>query len=217
MRGSILLLLCVVLCCQMCGNPIRNSEARDDVNDKDRSLIERVFISDRLQDSLMNFLRLVDTSDYYVISKSPGQFDRRKKSVHSYNVVTLCCFTNNSDTIINFYGGIDGFIGFPASHKMHKIYIKDIAVGAKRINNTMIAVNSYGSIVVDFVFDSLFLSGLDLEQYDSIVSRSPDYNGNVIPFYKEYVYNGENLELVFSNEKKIEYLDTVKNLQEVFQ
>mgnify|MGYP006919092223 FL=1 len=81
----------------------------------------------------------------------------------------------------------------------------------------MIAVNSYGSIVVDFVFDSLFLSGLDLEQYDSIVSRSPDYNGNVIPFYKEYVYNGENLELVFSNEKKIEYLDTVKNLQEVFQ
>lgn len=72
MREPILLLLLVVLCCQMCGNPIRNSEARDDANDKDSSSIERVFISDRLQDSLMNFLRLVDTSDYYVISKSPG-------------------------------------------------------------------------------------------------------------------------------------------------
>lgn len=54
----------------MCGNPIRNSEARDDANDKDSSSIERVFISDRLQDSLMNFLRLVDTSDYYVISNN---------------------------------------------------------------------------------------------------------------------------------------------------
>ena len=79
MRESIFLLLFVVLCCKMCGNPIRNSEARDDVNDKGSSLIERVFISDRLQDSLMNFLRLVDSSDYYVISKSPGKFDRRKK------------------------------------------------------------------------------------------------------------------------------------------
>lgn len=216
MRRSILLLLFVVLCCKMCVNPIRNSEASHEVNGKDSSLIERVFISDRLQDSLMNFLRLIDTSDYYVISKSPGKFDHRKKSDHSYNVVTLCCFTNNSDTIINFYGGIDGFIGFPASHKMHKIFIKNVAVGATCVNNTMIVVNSYGSIVVDSVFDSLFLSGLDLEQYDSIVTRSPGYNGNVIPFFKEYVYNGKNLELVFSNEKKVEYLDTVKNLQEVF-
>lgn len=70
MREPILLLLLVVLCCQMCGNPIRNSEARDDANDKDSSSIERVFISDRLQDSLMNFLRLVDTSDYYVVSNN---------------------------------------------------------------------------------------------------------------------------------------------------
>lgn len=216
MREPILLLLLVVLCCQMCGNPIRNSEARDDANDKDSSSIERVFISDRLQDSLMNFLRLVGTSDYYVVSKSPGKYCRYTKSDHSYNVVTLCCFTNDNDTIINFYGGIDGFIGFPASHKIHKIFIKDIAVGAKRVNNMMVAVNSYGSIVVDSVFDSLFLSGLSLEQYDSIIVRSPDYNGNVLPFFKEYVYNGENLELVFSNEKKVEYLDTVKNLQEVF-
>ena len=108
MRESLLLLLWVVLCCQMCGNPIRNSEARDDANDKDSSSIERVFISDRLQDSLMNFLRLVDTSDYYVISKSPGKYCRYTKSDHSYNVVTLCCFTNDNDTIINFYGGIDG-------------------------------------------------------------------------------------------------------------
>lgn len=79
MQRSILLLLLVVLCCQMCGNPARYSGASYDVNGKDSSLIEMVFISDRLQDSLMNFLRLVDSSDYYVISKSPGKFDCRKK------------------------------------------------------------------------------------------------------------------------------------------
>ena len=76
MREPILLLLLVVLCCQMCGNPIRNSEARDDANDKDSSSIERVFKSAMLQDSLMNFLRLVDTSDYYVISNSPVKYLR---------------------------------------------------------------------------------------------------------------------------------------------
>lgn len=63
----------------MCGNPARHSGASYDVNGKGSSLIERVFISDRLQDSLMNFLRLEDTFDYYVISKSPGKFDCRKK------------------------------------------------------------------------------------------------------------------------------------------
>ncbi len=217
MRESILSLLLVVLSCRMCCNPVHNSETSYDVNDKDSSLIERVFIADRLQDSLVNFLRLVDTSDYYVISKSPGKFCSCPKSNHSYNVVTLCCFTNGSDTIINFYGGIDGFIGFPASHKVRKVFIKNLAVGAKRVNNTMVAVNSYGSISIDSIFDSLFLSRLDLGQYDSMVARAVDYNGNVIPFFKEYVYNGKYLELVFSNEKKVEYLDTVKNLQEVFQ
>ena len=59
------MLLLVVLCCQMCGNPIRNSEARDDANDKDSSSIERVFIPDRLQDSLESFFELVDTSDFF--------------------------------------------------------------------------------------------------------------------------------------------------------
>lgn len=213
---KLIIILTAILYAQMCCNPARRTVAEQETDGKDSSSVERVFISDRLQDSLENFLKLVDTTDYCIISKAPGKYIRHIESDHFYKVVTLCCFTNDNDTIINFYGGIDGFIGFPASHKIHKIFIKDIAVGAKRVNNMMVAVNSYGSIVVDSVFDSLFLSGLSLEQYDSIIVRSPDYNGNVLPFFKEYVYNGENLELVFSNEKKVEYLDTVKNLQEVF-
>ena len=52
----------------MCGNPIRNSEARDDANDKDSSSIERVFISDRLQDSLESFYELIDTSDFFILA-----------------------------------------------------------------------------------------------------------------------------------------------------
>ncbi len=215
---SIFVAIAMICCLQMCGNPARHSGADRIIDIRDSCpKLERIFKSDRLQDSLMNFLRLIDTSDYFILSQSPGKFCRCTKPDHSYNVITLCCFTNNCDTIINFYGGIDGFIGFPASHKLRKIFIKSVAVGAKRVNNTMIAVNSYGSIVVDSVFDSLFLSRLDLEEYSSMVERSPGYIGNVIPFFKEYTFNGENIELVFSNEKKVEYLDTVKNLQEVFQ
>lgn len=200
----------------MCGNPARGTGAELETDGKDSSSVERMFISDRLQDSLENFLKLVDTTDYYIISKAPGKYERHIKDHHSYNVVTLCCFTNDSDTIVNFYGGIDGFIGFPASIKMRKVFIEHIAAGAKSVNNTIIAVNSYGNIAVDSVFDSLFLSSLDLELYWSTAVRSPDYGGNVFPFFKEYIYNGGNLELVFTNEKKVEYLDTVKNIQEVF-
>ena len=211
-------ILPVILCVQMCGNPARRTVAEQETDGKDSSFIERVFISDRLQDSLENFLKLVDTTDYYIISKAPGKYNRHIKDHSSYNVVTLCCLTNDSDTIVNFYGGIDGFIGFPASIKMRKVFIEQhIAAGAKSVNNTIIAVNSYGNIAVDSVFDSLFLSSLDLELYWSTGVRSVDYCGNVFPFFKEYIYNGDNLELVFTNEKKVEYLDTVKNIKEVFR
>ena len=205
---KLIIILTAILCVQMCGNPARRTGAELETDGKDSSSIERVFISDRLQDSLENFLKLVDTTDYYIISKVPGKYERHIK--------TLCCFTNDSDTIVNFYGGIDGFIGFPASIKMRKVFIEHIAAGAKSVNNTIIAVNSYGNIAVGSVFDSLFLSSLDLELYWSTAVRSPDYSGNVFPFFKEYIYNGDNLELVFTNEKKVEYLDTVKNIQEVF-
>jgi len=176
-----------------------------------------VFISDRLQDSLENFLKLVDTTDYYISSKSPGKYCRHIMPDYYHYSVTLCCFTNDSDTTVNFYGAIDGFVGFPASIKMRKVFIEDIAAGAKSVNNTIIAVNSYGNIAVGSVFDSLFLSSLDLELYWSTSVRSPVYCGNVFPFFKEYIYNGDNLELVFTNEKKVEYLDTVKNIKEVFR
>ena len=210
-------ILSVLLCVQLCGNPTRRTVAEQETDGKDSSSVERVFISDRLQDSLENFLKLVDTTDYCIISKAPGKYIRHIESDHFYKVVTLCCFTNDSDTTVNFYGAIDGFVGFPASIKMRKVFIEFIAAGAKSVNNTIIAVNSYGNIAVDSVFDSLFLSSLDLELYWSTSVRSPVYCGNVFPFFKEYIYNGDNLELVFTNEKKVEYLDTVKNIKEVFR
>ena len=212
-----IIILTVILCVQMCGNPARRTVAEQETDGKDSSFIERVFISDRLQDSLENFLKLVDTTDYYITSKSPGKYCRHIMPDYYHYSVTLCCFTNNGDTIINFYGGIDNFIGYPASLKMRKVFRKKIAVGAKRVNNTMIAVNSYGNIAVDSVFDSLFLRGLDLEVYGSMIEKSSDFGVNVLPFFKEYLYNGDNLELVFTNEKKVEYLDTVKNIKEVFR
>ena len=217
MKESIYLLLLVVVSCQMCCNPTRRTETEQETDGKDSSSVERVFISARLQDSLENFLKLVDTTDYCIISKAPGKYIRHIESDHFYKVVTLCCFTNDSDTTVNFYGAIDGFVGFPASIKMRKVFIEFIAAGAKSVNNTIIAVNSYGNIAVDSVFDSLFLSSLDLELYWSTSLRSPVYCGNVFPFFKEYIYNGDNLELVFTNEKKVEYLDTVKNIKEVFR
>ena len=214
---KLIIILTAILYAQMCCNPARRTVAEQETDRKDSPSVERVFISDRLQDSLENFLKLVDTTDYCIISKAPGKYIRHIESDHFYKVVTLCCFTNDSDTTVNFYGAIDGFVGFPASIKMRKVFIEDIAAGAKSVNNTIIAVNSYGNIAVDSVFDSLFLSSLDLELYWSTSVRSPVYCGNVFPFFKEYFYNGDNLELVFTNEKKVEYLDTVKNIKEVFR
>ena len=214
---KLIIILTVILCVQMCGNPVRRTRMEQETDGKGSSFIERVFISDRLQDSLENFLKLVDTTDYYISSKSPGKYCRHIMPDYYHYSVTLCCFTNNGDTIINFYGGIDNFIGYPASLKMHKVFRKKIAVGAKRVNNTMIAVNSYGNIAVDSVFDSLFLRGLDLEVYGSMIEKSSDFGVNVLSFFKEYIYNGKKLELVFTNEKKLECVDTVKNIQEVFR
>lgn len=48
----------------------------------------------------------------------------------------------------------------------------------------MIAVNSYGNIAVDSVFDSLFLRGLDLEVYGSMIEKSSDFGVNVLSFLK---------------------------------
>lgn len=121
---KLIIILTVILCVQMCGNPVRRTGMEQETDGKGSSFIERVFISDRLQDSLENFLKLVDTTDYYISSESPGKYCRHIMPDYYHYSVTLCCFTNNGDTIINFYGGIDNFIGYPASLKMHKVFRK---------------------------------------------------------------------------------------------
>jgi hypothetical protein len=104
MRESILSLLLVVLSCRMCCNPVHNSEKGYDVNDKDSSLIERVFIADRLQDSLETFFELVDTSDFYILALPRKNYSRVQDSNHSKDIITISFIVNNNDTIISFAG-----------------------------------------------------------------------------------------------------------------
>lgn len=60
---KIVFFLSIVLCGQMCGNHIRNSRVGKIVDDKDSPSMEKVFISDRLQDSLEYLISNIDASD----------------------------------------------------------------------------------------------------------------------------------------------------------
>lgn len=55
----------------MCGNPARGTGAELETDGKDSSSVERMFISDRLQDSLENFLKLVDTTIIILFLRPP--------------------------------------------------------------------------------------------------------------------------------------------------
>lgn len=60
---KLIIILTAILYAQMCCNPARRTVAEQETDRKDSPSVERMFISDRLQDSLENFLKLVDTSD----------------------------------------------------------------------------------------------------------------------------------------------------------
>lgn len=210
MREPILLLLLVVLCCQICGNPIRNSEARDDANDKDSSSIERVFISDRLQDSLESFFELVDTSDFFILALPGKKYHRVQDSIHSRDIITVSFIVNDNDTIINFSGRHG--IAPPTSIGMGKIFFNDkVDIGAKYVNKTLVAVNSHGHIPLDRFLDSQFIDSLDYKLYIDRYCSYMDVAGGIIPYLRIYVINGDSLRVEFTNDKNIECLDTVIN------
>ena len=79
---KLIIILTAILYAQMCCNPARRTVAEQETDRKDSPSVERVFISDRLQDSLENFLKLVDTTDYCIISKAPGKYIRHIESDH---------------------------------------------------------------------------------------------------------------------------------------
>ena len=210
MREPILLLLLVVLCCQMCGNPIRNSEARDDANDKDSSSIERVFISDRLQDSLESFYELIDTSDFFILALPGKKYHRVQDSIHSRDIITVSFIVNDNDTIINFSGRHG--VAPPMSIGMGKIFFNDKEdIGAKYVNKTLVAVNSHGHIPLDRFLDSQFIDSLDYKLYIDRYCSYMDVAGGIIPYLRIYVINGDSLRVEFTNDKNIECLDTVIN------
>ena len=210
MREPILLLLLVVLCCQMCGNPIRNSEARDDANDKDSSSIERVFISDRLQDSLESFYELIDTSDFFILALPGKKYHRVQDSIHSRDIITVSFIVNDNDTIINFSGRHG--IAPPISIGMGKIFFNDkVDIGAKYVNKTLVAVNSHGHFPLDQFLDSQFIDSLDFKLYMDRYSCDMDVTGGIIPYLRSYIINGDSLRVEFTNDKNIECLDTVIN------
>ena len=210
MREPILLLLLVVLCCQMCGNPIRNSEARDDANDKDSSSIERVFKSDMLQDSLESFYELIDTSDFFILALPGKKYHRVQDSIHSRDIITVSFIVNDNDTIINFSGRHG--IAPPISIGMGKIFFNDkVDIGAKYVNKTLVAVNSHGHIPLDRFLDSQFIDSLDYKLYIDRYCSYMDVAGGIIPYLRIYVINGDSLRVEFTNDKNIECLDTVIN------
>ena len=210
MRESLLLLLWVVLCCQMCGNPIRNSEARDDANDKDSSSIERVFKSDMLQDSLESFYELIDTSDFFILALPGKKYHRVQDSIHSRDIITVSFIVNDNDTIINFYGRHG--IAPPISIGMGKIFFNDkVDIGAKYVNKTLVAVNSHGHFPLDQFLDSQFIDSLDFKLYMDRYSCDMDVTGGIIPYLRSYIINGDSLRVEFTNDRNVECLDSVIN------
>lgn len=207
---SIFVVMAIVGCLQVCGNPARHSEASHDLNDKDSSLIERVFISDRLQDSLESFFELVDTCDFFTLALPGKKYCRVPDPSHSKDIITVSFIVNNNDTIISFAGryGVDP----PISIGMGKIFFYDkVDIGAKYVNKTLVAVNSHGHVPLDKFLDSQFIDSLDYKLYMDRYCRYMDVQGGMIPHLRIYVINGDSLRVEFTNDKNIECLDTVIN------
>lgn len=191
----------------MCGNPARRTGTEQETDEKDSSSIERVFISDRLQDSLENFLYLIDTSDVFMVCLKPGVYRISEDSSHRKDVVTISFWVDNKDTNVIFAGRHE--ISAPINVSTGTWIYNETAVGAKYVNKTIIAVNSNVDIYLDSILDSVFLQGLSLELYEKIKSYMMDVTGGVVPYIKSYIINGDSLRLEFSNEKDMTSIDTV--------
>ncbi len=208
---SIFVVTAMIGCLQMCGNPARHSGADRIIDIRDSCpKLERIFKSDRLQDSLESFFELVDTSDFFVLALPGKKYRRVQDSIHSRDVITVSFIVNNNDTIISFSGRY-GIVP-PVSIGMGKIFFYDMVdIGAKYVNKTVVAVNSHGHIPLDRFLDSQFIDSLDFKLYMDKYSYDLDVTGGVIPYLRSYVINGDSLRVEFTNDKNIECLDTVIN------
>ena len=95
---KLIIILTAILYAQMCCNPARRTVAEQETDRKDSPSVERMFISDRLQDSLENFLKLVDTSDVFMVCLKPGVYRNSEDTSHRKDVVTISFWVDNKDT-----------------------------------------------------------------------------------------------------------------------
>ena len=208
---SVFVVMAMIGCLQVCGNPARHSGVNRIIDIRDSCpKLERIFKSDRLQDSLESFFELVDTSDFFILALPGKKYRRVQDSFHSRDVITVSFIVNNKDTIISFSGRHG--IADPVSIGMGKIFFYDkVDIGAKYVNRTVVAVNSHGHIPLDQFLDSQFIDSLDFKLYKDRYSCDMDVTWGIIPYLRIYVINGDSLRVEFTNDKNIECLDTVIN------
>ena len=117
----------------MCGNHIHNSRAGKIVDDKGSPSMEKVFISDRLQDSLEYLISNIDASD---------------------SIITISCFLKNKDTIIHI-AACDYIYGF-VDYESCLVYTVESSAGAFPSSGMIYALNYIGDFPLADIFDPLF-------------------------------------------------------------
>lgn len=192
MKKTIILLL-VMLCGQMCRNHTHNSIMNEMIsNGSDSSSIEKVFVSDRLQDSL----------EYFIISKDISDFD----------VITLSCFQKGKDTIVHI-AACDYIYGF-VDYESRLVYHNEANAGAFTSNGMIYALNYIGDFPFASIFDTLFTNKLDMLMYAHI-NDDRYYEDYAIPYVMSLAINGDSLRTIYTNIRDRNHLNTLRGYNRV--
>lgn len=187
---KIIFFLSIVLCGQMCGYHIRDSRAGKIVDDKDSSSVERVFISDRLQDSLEYLISHIDASD---------------------SIITISCFLKDKDTIIHI-AACDYIYGF-VDYESRLVYTIESGAGAFHSDEMIYALNYIGDFPLTDIFDSLFMIKLDSLMYVRLDGRCQD--GYAIPYVMSLDVNEYGIRTVYTNKNDRCHLNTLRGYTSV--
>ena len=158
----------------MCGKHIHNSRSGKIVDDKDSLSVERVFISNRLQDSLEYFISHIDAPD---------------------SIITISCFLKDKDTIIHI-AACDYIYGF-VDYESRLVYTIESGSGAFPSNGMIYALNYIGDFPLTDIFDSLFMIKLDSLMYVRLDGRCQD--GYAIPYVLSLDVNDYGIRTIYTN------------------
>mgnify|MGYP006889089374 FL=1 len=182
---KIVFFLSIVLCGQMCGNHIHNSRAGKIVDDKGSPSMEKVFISDRLQDSLEYLISNIDASD---------------------SIITISCFLKNKDTIIHI-AACDYIYGF-VDYESCLVYTVESSAGAFPSSGMIYALNYIGDFPLADIFDPLFMVKLDTLMYARLDGRCKD--GYAIPYVMSLDVNEYGIRTIYTNITDRCHLNTLR-------